>query len=98
MADVLRDMPDDVADKRRHGVLNQIQTCVHGHHYRQCKINVYIIRQIYVSTIPLLSNKELEELGVKTIGDRAVLRKRCRKADRGMFLQYYSSINCVFYV
>lgn len=38
-----------------------------------------------MSTIPLLTDKELEELGVKTIGDRAVLRKRCREAEQGMY-------------
>ena len=35
---------------------------------------------------PSTGDKELEELGVKTIGDRAVLRKRCREADQGMLL------------
>jgi len=42
----------------------------------------------------LLTDKELEELGVKTIGDRAVLRKRCREAEQDSLL--FSAV--LFYI
>ena len=38
--------------------------------------------QVFVSTVPLLTDRDLEELGIKTVGDRAVLRKRCRDSER----------------
>ena len=38
------------------------------------------------SPYPLLTDKQLEELGVKTMGDRAVLRKRNREAEQSTLL------------
>lgn len=48
--------------------------------------------------IPLLSDKELEELGFKTIGDRVALRERCHEANRGSYIlaifQYHRFYVC----
>ena len=39
-----------------------------------------LTQQIGVSIVPLLTDQELTELGIKTGGDRAMLRKHCRKS------------------
>lgn len=43
---------------------------------------ILIHMQVYISTVPLLTDRDLEELGIKTVGDRAVLRKQCRDSER----------------
>jgi len=40
--------------------------------------NVFL--QIGLSIVPLLTDQELIDLGVKTVGDRALLRKHCRES------------------
>ena len=37
---------------------------------------------MYIPTVPLLTDRDLDELGIKTVGDRAVLRKRCRDSEQ----------------
>ena len=41
-----------------------------------------IFLQIYASTVKLLSHKQLEELGISIMGDRANLREICSQAVR----------------
>ena len=43
-------------------------------------VNIKSMSTLFDRFMSLLSDKELEELGVKTIGDRVVLRKRCRES------------------
>ena len=78
MDEVLHDMPDEIRENFKREKVNGALT-VYWHYLSVCL-------QIHVSTIPLLTDKELEELGVKTIGDRAVWRKRCREAEQGILL------------
>jgi hypothetical protein len=39
--------------------------------------------KIDVSVVVLLTDQELSDLGIKTVGDRAVLRKNCRGVIQG---------------
>ena len=45
-------------------------------------LNLGVISPFLINSCPLLADKELEELGVKTMGDRAVFRSR--EAERSM--------------
>ena len=36
------------------------------------------ILQVYISTVSLLTDSQLAELGVDKVGDHAILRKQCR--------------------
>ena len=42
--------------------------------------------QIVVSTLSLLTDKDLNELGVERMGDRALLRKRCRDSQQSKWV------------
>ena len=42
--------------------------------------------QIIVSTLSLLTDKDLNELGVERMGDRALLRKRCRDSQQSKWV------------
>lgn len=51
----------------------------------RCSISCFhksylLTQQIGVSIVPLLTDQELSELGIKTVGDRAMLRKHCRES------------------
>lgn len=53
-----------------------------------CKLNytcMCIPFQIFASTLSLLTDKDLSELGVERMGDRALLRKRCRECQQSKF-------------
>ena len=38
--------------------------------------------QIYVCTISLLTDQEMTDMGIKTVGERAMLRKKCREFEQ----------------
>ena len=51
--------------------------------------------KIFVSTVPLLTDSEFTSLGVRTLGHRAILKKRCRDftQSRLMTNQLYVLLN-----
>ena len=41
--------------------------------------------QIYVPTIALLTDQEMTDLGIRTVGKRAMLRKKCREFEQSIY-------------
>ena len=53
--------------------------------------------QIFVSTMPLLTEQELSQLGIERMGDRALLRKRCRESTQSKIsMKIASAMGCLF--
>ncbi len=46
------------------------------------------ISQIYASTVKLLDDMHLEELGIDVMGDRATLREACSQTARSECAKY----------
>lgn len=44
-----------------------------------------IVTQVYASTVKLLTDAQLEELGVELMGDRAALRDACARSIRSEY-------------
>lgn len=54
-----------------------LQYQVWGKQIFNCFEHVLIL-QVYISTVSLLTDSQLAELGIDKVGDRAILRKQCR--------------------
>ena len=39
--------------------------------------------QVYIPTVKLLTDDQLKELGIKLVGERAELRRRCQQSEHG---------------
>lgn len=54
--------------------------------------------QIFITTVPLLTDQDLIDLGVEKVGDRATLRKLCRDSLHSMCVVYVVMYVCMYNV
>ena len=47
---------------------------------------LFLTQQIGISIVSLLTDQELIKLGIKTVGDRAMLRKHCRESVQSKWI------------
>ena len=56
---------------------------------------VYNPVQVFIPTIKLLTDEQLKELGVKLLGERAELRRKCKESEHGTVF-FNDLILCIF--
>lgn len=59
-------------------------------------ISFYNIMQIFIPTVKLLTDAQLKELGIETMGDMALFRRQCHESEQSKYTLMYIVMEAFF--